>query len=239
MLDTGNTDGDTKPADGDTKPADGDTKTQVELLTKAVGLMAAGMEEIKTQNKSLSDAVTQLAANSKPKEEPAPSLDEILEKADIEHMDKAGLVKFLAEHVGKVVEEKVAVVKKEANDRVSTLEATFHGANANAAVKEVATANKDFFEWAPEMRILVAENPSLTIQRAYTLAKAENPKKAAEMTKKYAPPPSDTTGRRFGLTPTSTGKEGSGKMSQKEASLKAFDEVMGDLGTVNSDRQVI
>lgn len=217
-----------------------DITQQVNLLTQAVGLLSQGHEGLKTTLESINTTLTGL--QPKKDDPPRPSIDSIIKDLDEEGLDDKTKQQRLLSNIETLIADRVGEAVSKVTAQVDSLNATFQSSQAGAAVREMAGQNKDFFEWAPEMKALIAENPTLTVARAYALAKAENPTKLADMTKKYAP---KTEGQRrtLSLMPSSTLRgEKPGKMSQKDAALDAFDRVMAQFegnGLLGSDTQVI
>lgn len=91
-------------------------------------------------------------------------------------------------------------------------------------------AAKDFDDWKGDMAELSKVHTTLNIRQLYNLARAENPTKAADLDKKYAPPPEPTKPRWGGLTPTGTSLtaeaiKAAGPTTGKEATAAALSEV--------------
>lgn len=209
----------------------------VSMLTQAVGLLGKGLEEIRASQ-------SQIADHLKPPPPPAPdpiTPDSLLKDAgDLSQMDNAQIANLILAKATEIAEAKVKEVvstsTKTIDDKVNSLAATVHSAHAREAADKLAAANPDFFEWTPEMRRIVADHPTISMQDAYTLAKSRDPEKVASMTKKYAKTPDATI---ISLAPGNKRLEGGGKMSPGDAALAAFDAVFaGTTGILNNDTKV-
>lgn len=205
---------------------------EVKLLGQAVSFLAQGFEEVKKQGQSLAEGQAKLTALLETfqgtKEEKKAVVKDIFEGVDLESMTDADKLKLAISRTEEIVEARVAEALKANDKKISDLSDQFQQKNTKETIEKLAADNSDFFEWAPEIKALLGEQPNLTVKQAYVLVKNDNPKKVAEMTKKYAKPVSDTK-KGFGLLPTSTRGDKGGKMTAQEAAEKAFDEVLGDI----------
>ena len=108
--------------------------------------------------------------------------------------------------------------------------------------EKVMAKNPDFKEWGDEMKALAAEHPSLGIGRLLTLARAENPDKAAKMAEKYKkkddsteekPGNGKSRAKPFAMAPGSggTSETKNQKMKPDDAAQAAWDETVAKLGS--------
>lgn len=204
---------------------------QVELLTKAVGLLSQGMSELQAQNQKITETLEAVRKGSEPPQPKSKSLEEELAERgdDVETMTNKELLELMVGKLTEKFENRIKELSGEVETKVGGLAQQFHSRVSAEEVGKIAEKNPDLMEWSGEIRALLKDNPTLSVSRALTLAREENPQKKAELTKKYAKPPSEAKSKGFGLTPTSSRTTGTGKLSPKEAAEKAFDEVMSSL----------
>lgn len=184
-------------------------------LAKAVGTLQQGF-------KGLNEAVTALKGSGldpsgkmkgAPKKE-----DDDGEEEDIDVLDNKGLVKHIEKRVKKVVEP--------ALKRADDAEGAVHLRDLKEQVEKMASDHKDFWDWKEEMGALVKEHPDLSPRRLYSIARAENPKKAAEMDKKYAEKKEESDVPFGGLTPTSGRQRNAKRMNAADAAEAAWEATM-------------
>lgn len=111
--------------------------------------------------------------------------------------------------------------------------------------EKVKAKNPDFPEWKDEMLALAKDHPNMGIQRLYTLAKAENPEKVAELAKKYKkeddtstegkPKPKAGNGKPkpFSMSPGSGGTSDTKnqKMNAQDAAADAWEQTVAKFGS--------
>ena len=217
-------------SDDNAKAAADASKQQIELLTKSVGLLAENLQKMEGNQGQI------VAALAKITEQPKSSVKEQLETqfgddVDLEQLDRKDFAKYIRTHTMTDIKSEVAKLTDVMIAKIEDLGGRFESKNANEQIERTANTNKDFWEWSAEIKGLLKETPTLSVSRAYKLARSENLEKAKELDKKYNPPEKDKEHKFLGLTPTSfTGaREGTKKMSAKEAANKAFDDVMNEL----------
>jgi len=169
----------------------------------------------------------------------APAIEEEEEKKsvlddlpDLEKMDRAGFLGIVAQ----VIDEKTGASSKDILAKLGNLEKTQNDTNVASQVKELAKGAKDLGEWNQEILALHKEMPNASVQRLYMLAKGENPDKAKEMDKKYAPEDDKDKDKEKkkkgfgGLHPGGgSGSDGeSKKMDAGQAAESAWAQVFGD-----------
>ena len=206
---------------------------QIELLTKSVGLLAEGLQKMEGNQQNIVSALANITSQSKGavREE---LKEEFGKDVDLEQLDRKDFAAFIIKSAEVVLKTEMAKLLGDVDKKVTNLASSFESKNANEQIAKAADQNPDFWEWSNEIKQMLAENPTLSVNRAYQLAKSENHKKAEELNKKYAKPTEKKEQSFLGLTPTSSigTRDATGKMTQKEAAEKAFDKVMGDLGDV-------
>lgn len=224
-------------AGGDEKNSGGeaDVKAQLQVLTQGLTLLANGMKE---QGERFEGMFTKLVPANKGGEDDEDSgkgAKDLFEGLDLEQMDRKQFATTLLERAEAVFGAEMKKQLSGVDERIGSLSEQFQSKNAGEQVKDVASKNADFWEWSGEIKTLLKETPSLSVQRAYALAKAEAPDKVAQLSKKYSKAkPKDT----ISLLPTSSRSSGTAKMTPKEAADKAFDTIMGDLGDGLSEQNI-
>ena len=205
---------------------------QIKLLTQSVGLLADGLQKMEGNQASIIDTLARITDQSKG--EVKKDLTATFgEDVDLEQLDRKDFARFILESSRQATQESLDKMLASLDNKIQDLGSRFESKNAGEQVERMANDHKDFWEWSSEIKVLLKENPTLTVRRAYSLVRGENPDKAKAMDAKYNPPaPAKKSGSFIGLTPTSSvgTREGTVKMSQKDAANKAFDDVMADLG---------
>lgn len=229
------------PGNGDKDKTTDSGSEELKLLGKAVGFLAQGFEELKKQTAGYAEGQAKLTALVETLGKPADRKEvqkDIFDGVDLENMTDAEKLKYVMAKMNETIEERVSEGLKQHDKKLTDLADAFNQKNSQEAVAAMVKDNADFFEWAPEMKALLSEQPNLTVRQAYVLVRAENPKKLAEMTKKYTKEEGEIGKRRasYGLTPTSSSRgDAGGKMKPQEAAEKAFEDIMGPvLAAMNS-----
>ena len=202
---------------------------QLELLTKSMNILTAGFQSLQENQAALANTLSEL--NTKvgtPVEHANTSPKDIFADVDLEQLDRKQFAQLMISTTANALKAEMNNLLGGVDDRISGLAERFESKNAEEQIGKVSGNNPDFWEWSGEIKTLLKENPTLSVSRAYNLAKTENPEKATKLSKQYNK--SETKDQSFfGLTPTSTRTRGTGKMTQKEAAEKAFENVMGNL----------
>ena len=226
---------------GDKKPLPNDE--QIQLLTQSVGLLAQGLEKMEGNQTMILETLAKVTEQST-KQVKEQIEDKFGEDIDLETLDRKDFAKFLLGKITTNIQDEMKKALEGVDSKVQNLATSFESSKATEQIEKTAADNPDFWEWSAEIKALLNENPSLSVKRAYSLAKSENQKKATELDKKYNPPKNEKKEASFlGLTPTSslsTRETGAVKMTPNEAAEKAFDKIMGDLGDViqNGDLKI-
>lgn len=146
----------------------------------------------------------------------------------INELDNSGLVKIILQEVGKVMDDKLKAVSddiKKTNSAVETNE-------LKKEYQRLAGEYKDFTEWNGEMKKLAESHPTLPLEELYHMARRNNSTKTAEIDAKNKAEDDKTKGdthsKFMGLMPTSTPHDAGGKekVTQEEAGVKAWDDVV-------------
>lgn len=209
-------------------------KAASDALTKMQSMIEKMPESIQAGfTKALSDvaaaqAAAAKAATSTNDDDPGDDEDDV----DLEKMSRAELMKYMSSAIIKDVNKALKPVAQRLDEITSTTERS-----AVAAQVDKARAKyEDFDEWKAEINQLHKENPGLNVDRLYTLARAENPDKVAELTAKAKEQSEKSGGDKkpfLGLTPTSTNSaddnDDDGRMSPQDAATAAFDEAFKDI----------
>lgn len=237
-------------ADGQGNDLGGDTKDdaaaqhaeQMSLLTKSVGILAQGLEELRGNQSSITEALAKLAEGTghSKQEQKEIAQDLFGDDVDMEQLSRKDFAKLIQASIVSAVDQKLSASTEKVTGQVADLASRFESKNASEQINTLAGNNPDFWEWSAEIKQLLQENPTLNVSRAYHLAKAENPDKVAKLAPKYNKPTTKETPF-IGLTPTSSrrGAEGTSKMTSREAANKAFDQVMAGLGDVLTNNPTV
>lgn len=218
--------------DPDDDPDDGgggDKGPDLKALQSELKEIKEGMKGNSEAVKEVNEYIKQLQEYSKqgPEDKKKSSGDDD-PPSNLEYMDRHQYMDYIIGRVKSIIEDQV----KPVGEKVQNVEENTYKERLQKEYNEVRSANKDFDEWKPEMKSLFQQNPYLTIQQAYTLAKHSNPDKAKKLEKKYAEKEDEEAkDKKFGgLTPTQKAtKKAKGKnVKGEEAAELAWQTVMGD-----------
>lgn len=160
--------------------------------------------------------------------------DEETDPKDLELMDRADYAKHIINQVLKAMNKQVVAPL---NQRLNEVAASATRTDIQAAVKEAAGQNKDFWDWREEMQAIVQQPQYRTLSPIdlYHLARSRNMDKAQKLDAKYNPKPKEAGAIRLkpfgGLTPSQTGTGSrSRKMNGHEAADAAWAEMVKAFG---------
>jgi hypothetical protein len=231
MADEGDDGGGSSGAGAGSAGSTPDTQAQIELLTKTVGVLADGLQKMEGSHNQVLEALAKISGQSQAHvEEKAEA--HFGDDVDLSQLDRKQFAALIIDSVRKATQSEISKVSGTLNGNVQELASRFESKNASEQVAKAAETHADFWEWSGEIKQMLKENPTLSVVRAYNLARAEDTKKATALDKKYNPPKEKGGSPFFALTPTSSigSKDTRGKMNQKEAAENAFDSVMNTLG---------
>lgn len=130
---------------------------------------------------------------------------------DLESMDRKQFADFLTGHMTKKVKSLIEGVNKQVGEVAETAKKTA----VETQIEKAAGKFNDFYDWSNEMRDTHKRNPTLTVEEAYKLARANNPEKAARLDAHYKAA-SDSGGKNSGDDKSSQG--GGGEQSSGSGS---------------------
>jgi len=134
--------------------------------------------------------------------------------ADIENMTKTEFAGFLLNQVGQTMAQPILELVMTAIVRDEIREVS----------KEAAAKGEDFSIYKDDVYNLTMANPQLSIEKAYKLAKAENPDKGKKPEPKVVPP--RPVGERPGVARGAVNPQN--KMSIRDAATKAVEGMLKD-----------
>lgn len=203
----------------------------INALTKLVESLPADIQKGFTS--ALADVQAQQNAAIKAAADAKPVVDDDPDDKDFD-IDRASRGDF-ADWMSRRLVREVNKVLKPLSEQI---EKTSDDNSRSQLVREIDTvraAHSDFNDWKPEMGVLHKQNPALSVQDLYDLAKVRNPDKVAEF-EKTAKEEKDKIEQKTdpfgGLMPTNTtGNEEEAKqdMTRDEASTAAWDSVMSEV----------
>jgi hypothetical protein len=218
---------------------------QIELLTQSVGTLAKGLEELRTNQSSITEALAKLAEGTgQSKQDQTKIAQELFgDDVDLEHLDRKSFAKLIQASITQAVTKDLNTAQEKISGQINELASRFESKNANEQITATAEKNPDFWEWSTEIKKVLTEHPNLSVIRAYNLVKAENPDKVAKMNEKYNKPAAKKETPFVGLTPTSSNRtDGTAKkMSASEAANAAFESVIARVGgdVFNKEKSII
>lgn len=198
---------------------------QFNQLVSTVGDLAQGMGTIQ-------EAVTALAQQGRASSEALADdddMDDGTDGADLESLSRADFASHLLKQINKQFSKPI----EELGNQIKEVQSSVSQVDSKTVVQHFADGHKDFWDWKPELEAIVKETPGISVERAYALARQENPDKAKELDQKYSPPSDEgkETKPFGGLTPTSGQTSKSTTMSSEEAVEAAWNDTMAELGT--------
>jgi hypothetical protein len=217
-----------------------------DMLMRGMAVIARGISEMQESNKAIAESLKGLSQRGAGDDDGEGDKgnkggrDDLFSGVDMEQLDRKEFASLLLTKFQDSLTSHLKESMKPLEERVGQVSSKLEEDLANREVNSAAGQRPDFYEWRPEISALVKENPSLSVTRAYTIARSENADKAKQMDTKYAKK-SDTPARGFtdlSLSPTGGGGRGedSGKMKFNEAAEKAYEDVLASLGGVQLDQ---
>lgn len=193
-------------------------------VLSVIGALGATLKEIQKGQQDLTVAVETVKSRGSVEEKPKDTKEPTDE--EVNNLDQASLVKLIMSQVGKAIQG----TSEKLDKNITGLSDKISETSIKAELKEFSKEHPDIFDLGDEIKDIVNENPGISISRAYTLARSENPEKAKELDVKYNPEtgkgkPAKPFG---GLTPTSGMTPGGEKekMTPKAAADKAWEETL-------------
>lgn len=211
-------------------------KLDTEALQEALSNLPKAVQE--AVMKGIKDTVQEdramVAAAKARKEEEADdddgSDDDDDKDFDIERVSRKDLVKFLEGKFTKSLAKALKPLQKQIEEAGSSTERD----KLLAAFHKVKADHKDFDQWKDEIKAIAAENPMLSPENMYQLARAldsEKAKKINEEASKKAEAADKSEKTAFGgLMPTSgKGADKNTKMNSKDAGALAWEQTMSSV----------
>lgn len=246
--------GEQQGGDGKKGADNGEISKSMEMVLRSVAVLAQGV----TKNNEAIGQLLEHVKNAKPAAGAGEGEGEdgkgdekgLFDGVDLEQLDRKDLVALIVTKFEGRLQHHLKDITKGIEDKINGVNEVLQGDLAQREVAAAQNGRPDFIEWRPEIAALIKDNPRLNVVRAYTIARSEDTKKAAEMDKKYAKKDEAGEGkpRKFsGFIPGSGGNgrgEGATKMKFTEAAEKAWNDVIsgldgvdiGDLPVVGSGR---
>jgi hypothetical protein len=148
------------------------------------------------------------------------------EKINFDEMNNEQLAQFI-----------IDIVNEQGGARVNEIAVAVETLKVTSEIDRCERKHEDFWSYDKQIRQIAINNPSLSIEDAYFLAKSKSPakkekkegeeeKEPTTRTEKLLKLPPRTHGERPGVAVGSTAEK-AGKMTTREAALKAWDENVG------------
>ena len=213
---------DVKPDDKtvDKKITDDPAFQEMQKAVKGIALLVQNQATASAKQSQDFTAALEKLAESKDAPKHIPLEDQ---HEAINDLDNMGLMSLVVKEVGKVVDDKLDSV----TDTLKGTQQDLNDTRLAGQVKELMNDNPDFMDWKSEMAAIARDNPSLSIERIYGLAKMESPEKAAELTEKYTDADKKEDKGFLSLMPTGGAYDDSDeKPTKEEAGEKAWEETI-------------
>ncbi len=199
-------------------------------VSTAVSTALTGFAQTQQQATAQQEAARAKAEEAK---QDPPSFDGDLEDASREE--------FMG-HIMNNIEFKLGKMLSGVNEKVDTTSTEARTDKLKRDVEIAKSKHSDFGEFVTEMRGIANDNPDLTIEDMYQLARARNPEKVEELAKKAKEVEEKKKGEEAkknetqnifgGLLPTSSvnsSNKSVGSMKEDEAANAAWDQVFKDV----------
>jgi len=229
--------------------ADAKSGEHSEMLLRGLAVVAKGVSDMQESNKQLLEFMkTQAEARGNKGGDGGDGGDsgrgssgsrtDLFAGVDMEQLDRKDFAALLLTKFQEALQTNLKEAMKPLEERVGKIDERVEGDMANREVNAAAGQRPDFYEWRQEIAELVKTTPGLSVTRAYTIARAENPEKVKKMDEKYTKKSAPAAPGFTGILPTGGGGRGevAGKMKFNEAANKAFDDVLASLGGVTLDQ---
>jgi hypothetical protein len=217
-----------------------------ETLLRGLAVVAQGMTKLQESNESLLTLLKEQAERGGKGDDGEDGGGRkggngstgLFEGVDMEQLDRQQFAALMLSKFEERLSHHLKDTLKPFEEKISQVSTRVEEDMANREVNGIASSKKDFYEWRTEIGQLVKDTPNLSVARAYTIARSENPEKAKKMDEKYAEKKESTTQGFVGLSPTGGGGrgEGAGKLKFNEAAEKAYADVLSELGGVSLDQ---
>lgn len=153
---------------------------------------------------------------------------------DLETISRADFAKHIVSTLNKQFNKQLESL----NEKIEKTSQNVEAVDTKTSLKEFSSQHPDFWDWKDELQGIVKETPGISIERAYRLARAENPDKARQLDEKHTPSDAGKKSKFGGLTPTSGQTSKTTKMSSSDAAEAAWQDSMADLEAVLSSNNV-
>lgn len=211
-----------KTDDKKDEPSTKELMTMIETLAETVNDLTENVGSIGTILQQAADMETTKVA---------PKVDS---KQKVSAQDLEGLSR--GDFLSHIIEEVKGALIEPLNTQINSVAENAETTELRRQVNASADAHSDFWDWKEEMGELVKQNPGLTPERLYSLARSEGLDKAKGIDEKIekeekeekAKEESKKTISFGGLKPTSSGgAEQKTDMSKGDAADSAWDSIMG------------
>jgi len=197
-------------------------------MVSVISALGAGLKEARTQNEALSAKIGELTDTLKDvKTNKSESMNQAgLSDEQLNEMPQAEFIK----HVNKIISDNVSRATGDVRKDIAKVSDTFTQKSLQEEIKNFAKEHPDLLDFTEEIKSIIDETPGLSVQRAYALAKTENPDKATTVAEKYKTDADRPQRQPFGgLTPTSgaspAGEDGK-PLTQDKAADKAWNDTL-------------
>jgi hypothetical protein len=214
-----------------------DVVKQVSDLADVVTKMTSTQQTMQEGLSSITNALSEgLLSGGKTGEEDKKKQPEI-SADDLENMSRAELVQHTVQSVLGALDGVIDPLKQE----VDSVKQTTQKSSVARDIERARSAYKDFDKWGEEMVAVAETTPGISVERAYKLARLENPDKAAEMDKEFGlveekgEEDKKDTPKFFALNPSGTADFGDDEDSGandsdiRKALKKNLDSVLSDM----------
>lgn len=212
---------------------------KIDSITSAMQQTNEMMQKLAEQVVSQQEMLSSLQSKGQEKKE-----DKKI-NVDLESMGNTELAMHIIDQVSQLLDQKVKPVEDKASEAINLTSRE----SVSRLIDKAAEQYPDFYEWTDEMQKLAEENPTLSPERLYKLARSENPDKAAEIDGKEkgeekesplpnkedsSPSPSAKQREKQkefgGLPPGNAPTEPKTNLTQDDAAQTAWDEALAEFG---------
>lgn len=224
---------------------DGKKETVVKLPDEFLQTITSMGDGMKALAEGMGKINSRIDDIEKSTEGPEKKVDKKKNIDNLELLDRKSFMGVMLDEMKEIIADAVTPVKNSIENNTTNAGKE----KLQKEIKKAQAANADFNEWGDEILDIAKKNPGISPQRAYVIARAENPNKAEKMDEKFKTDDqkkkeekgaldakaasSDDIAEQFGgLLPTSGSVVDSDKLDGDKAADIAWDKTFGNVSDI-------
>lgn len=184
---------------------------QMGELTKSLSTLAQNQQQLQQGIGSITSSLSEGLLQGKPAPEKTS-----FEKKDLDDLSRGELAQMITQNVLDAIEGNYFKPMKE---EIEGVRQETRKTAVDKALESARAKYDDFGAWEEEMIAIAKSTPGVSVERAYALARFENPDKAAEVDKKFGPTEKESPApmkKFFALSPSDGSSAGSTSEDDKD-----------------------